>query len=115
MTLNSVILLAVSALLLDTLCQAKVINFDQECLKEFRKVSLQAHNEYRRMHNVSSLTQEELVEASAQKYADQLASSNKFAYSKNRANTGENLFVKYSYDRLSLEMCQGNYLQSSMH
>ena len=88
------------------------LNLQEECLGEFRKIALDTHNEYRKMHDSSSLEQHSAIDESAQKYAIELAKNNKFEHSKNLGNTGENLFAKYSNEKLSLEACQSIKLAS---
>jgi glioma pathogenesis-related protein 2 len=92
-----------------TKCFARVIdsdgNFFQKCLEEFRKVSLDKHNEFRRKHNSSILLHDSEVELTAQNYANELARTNDFVHSKNE-NVGENLFAKHSTEKFAHEMCK---------
>ena len=83
-------------------------NIREECLKLFRKVSLDKHNGYRKMHNSSNLEQDSATDDTAQKYADELAQTNIFEHSKDLWNVDENLFAKYSTERPILEKCRSN-------
>ena len=81
-------------------------NFSQKCLDEFRKVSLDYHNELRKKHNSSILLHDNEIEMTAQNHANLLAKTNDFVHSENRGNVGENLFAKYSTEELSLDVCK---------
>ena len=81
------------------------------CLDAFRVSSLKAHNAYRTQHGVVSLIEDALVDASAQSYADQLAATNVYEHSKNRDNTGENLYGNFTASSLTLNMCHDIAIQ----
>jgi len=85
-------------------------DFSQKCLEEFRKTSLEKHNEFRKKHNAPSLLRDSFIEESAQNYANELAITNDLVYSENRDNIGENLFAKDSNgnldEELTLDFCK---------
>jgi uncharacterized protein YkwD len=59
--------------------------------RKFQEQMLEAHNEYRSDHCAPPLTLDDDLNHSAQKYAEQLASTNRFEHSDNE-EVGENLF-----------------------
>ena len=64
-------------------------------LNSFIKESLIKHNELRKLHSSSELKINEQLNLIAQKYAEYLASKNKFQHSKNKFNNenlGENIY-----------------------
>jgi uncharacterized protein YkwD len=61
---------------------------------------LQAHNDYRSRHCVTSLQLDDNLSRSAQEYAEQLARTDTFRHS-GTAGVGENLWMIGSSDALS--------------
>ena len=64
-------------------------------LNSFIKESLSKHNELRKLHSSQELKINEQLNVIAQKYAEYLASKNKFQHSKNKYNNenlGENIY-----------------------
>ena len=84
----------------------KEIKLSNACLDEFRKASLDKHNELRKKHNALSLLHDNKIDITAQKYANVLANTNNFVHSENRGNIGENLYAKFSTDDMTLEDCK---------
>lgn len=91
-------------------CFTRVIDsteiLSEKCLEEFRKVSLEKHNEFRKKHNVPALLRDSIIEATAQNHANELAKTNEFVYSENRGNIGENLFAQDLDEELTLDDCK---------
>jgi glioma pathogenesis-related protein 2 len=67
-------------------------------LTTFRNTTLSQHNTYRTTHRSPSLTSSASLNASAQRWAEQMASSGSFRHSSasQRNNAGENLYVSYT-------------------
>ena len=67
-------------------------------LTAFRNATLSQHNTYRTTHRSPSLTSSASLNASAQRWAEQMASSGSFQHSSpsQRNNAGENLYVSYT-------------------
>ena len=59
--------------------------------KKFQEQMLEAHNKYRSSHCAPPLALDDDLSHSAQKYAEELASTNRFEHSDNE-DVGENLF-----------------------
>ncbi len=78
------------------------------CLDAFRRASLQVHNVLRGKHNSPSLNRDSSLDASALSYANFLAVNDVFYHSTNLVNTGENLYVSYSTDPLTVTSCTRN-------
>ena len=97
------------SILLCTMCNPRALDHNlkpsEDCLNEFRKVSLDLHNEYRKKHNASSLIHDLTIEQTAQQYANNLSVTNNFVHSENLENIGENLFAKYSTELFTEELC----------
>lgn len=81
------------------------------CLDAFRVASLKAQNNLRYQHGSLALQEDVKIDASAQLYADQLATTNIYEHSKNRDNTGENIFANFTTSQLTLSMCSDFALQ----
>lgn len=67
-------------------------------LTTFRNTALSQHNTYRTTHRSPSLTASASLNASAQRWAEQMAASGSFQHSSasQRNNAGENLYVSYT-------------------
>lgn len=63
-------------------------NFQNECLEQ--------HNEYREMHGCKPLKLSSKLNATAQKWADDLVRRNVFEHSHDRNGNGENLYYSWS-------------------
>ena len=75
------------------------------CLDAYRVASLNAQNNFRLRHGVVALQEDVKIDASAQLYADQLAATNVYDHSKNRDNTGENIYANFTLAPITLAMC----------
>ena len=75
------------------------------CLDAFRRSALITHNILRSKHGSPNLLEDPVLDASALTYANYLAVNDVFVHSKNLVNTGENLYVSYDTDGLTLAMC----------
>jgi uncharacterized protein YkwD len=67
-----------------------------ESLYQAQQNGLNAHNLYRRMHNVGELVLSDTLNSIAQNYSNYMASTNIFRHSMN-PSLGENLFLSCSY------------------
>ncbi|CAF1567825.1 unnamed protein product, partial [Didymodactylos carnosus] len=73
---------------------------DKHDLNSFRQEALNKHNEYRRQHDVPTMTLDSELNSIAQNYAEHLACSNKLEHSS--TNLGEYLYTKMSTGNLDV-------------
>lgn len=77
-------------------------------LRQFRRIVLIEHNKYRIQHDTPLLIPSQNIDKSAQNWANYLASRNLFEHSRNR-RYGENLYVLYTTEESSNDLCSSNY------
>ena len=78
----------------DLIRESKSISKTAERLRMEKQI-LDAHNAYRKKHCVGEVTLDDELNQSAQKYADEMASTNIFEHS-DQDVVGENLYMKSS-------------------
>ncbi|KAJ3081782.1 hypothetical protein HK102_002129 [Quaeritorhiza haematococci] len=64
----------------------------RQTAQDFATATLTQHNNFRATKGIAPLAWDESLAASAQQFANELAATNRFQHSRNRRNTGENLF-----------------------
>ena len=89
---------------LNTILLIKYISAQQSlptgCLDAFRTAALTAHNQYRALCGVPSLTESDTIDSSAQAWATQMATTNVFAHSGNSLY-GESLYGQFTSGSLN--------------
>ena len=75
-------------------------NLPAACLNSFKRAALEANNAYRTLHRVPLLVLDD-SDNEAQNYAQKLANNNQgLKHSSNRIDKGENLYAKFTSQRL---------------
>ncbi len=87
-------------LILISIINSHATNLPATCLNSFKRAALEAHNAYRTLHRVPLLVLDDM-DNEAQNYAQKLANNNQgLKHSSNRIDKGENLFAKFTSQRL---------------
>ena len=81
-------------------------NLPTGCLSAFRQAAIRTHNSLRTKHSAPALIEENQLNLAAHAYSQQLALTNSLVPSKNRIDTGENLFLTYSSIPLDPQTCE---------
>lgn len=104
-------------LILACIINSHASNLPVACLTSFKRAALEAHNAYRTLHRVPLLVLDD-TDSEAQNYAQKLANNNQgLKHSSNRIDKGENLFAKFTSQRLfNHDFCAGKkYFYLNLH